>query len=183
LCKWAFDTCDRNKTKHLSKEELYSGLLLVYINIARYAGPAACYPPSRDIVDTLFDACDVDNSGTICEDEFDSIMIILSSQMTSRIVTYIVFLILLLPYFVDLCIYLLCWFGLDDTMKGIDQIFNSHAPALMTKAVDLVPDSFWEQLPESMASFAIFSVVIPYCWNWVDEYLEDVAESKKESSS
>ena len=69
LCQWAFNMCDKSKNKTLSKEELYSGLLLVYINLAKYAGPAACHPPTQEVVDMLFDACDNDNSGDICEKE------------------------------------------------------------------------------------------------------------------
>lgn len=226
LCHWAFHTCDTSQTNHLSKDELYSGLLLVYINIARYAGPAACYPPSREVVDTLFDACDVDNSGSIEKDEFVSIMVILSSQLTSRIVTYYVFLILLLPYFVDGCMDLFRWTGLVDVVKGMmgmdgasgvldksdstadatlgvmTKMMNlitgtdgaggvldktdsmaGATPGVMMRMMNLVPDTVWEQLPESVASFAIFSIVIPFCWNWVDEYLENVAERKKEYSA
>ncbi len=104
------------------------------------------------------------------------IMIVLSSQMTGRIVTYYIFLILLLPYIVDWCIRLFCYVGLDEVFKNVVGVFDTNAPVVVSKVVDVVPDTVWEQLPESIASFAIFSLVIPFCWNWVDEYLEDVAE-------
>ena len=34
------------------------------VNLAKYAGPAACYPPTRAVVDQLFDAADADHSGS-----------------------------------------------------------------------------------------------------------------------
>lgn len=184
LCQWAFNACDTSKTKNLSKDELYSGLLLVYLNIAKYAGPAACYPPSRSVVDNLFDACDVDKSGGICEEEFVTIIIILSSQMTWRIATYQIFLISLLPYVVDWCINLLCWIGLDDGLVYVKHKFDSYAPELFLRFFrDVIPDSFWDQLPESMTSFAIFCAVIPFCWDRMDRYVHHVAVKKGSSAT
>jgi hypothetical protein len=43
LCKWAFDVCDSNGTGAINETELYAGFLLVHLNLAKYAGPAACY--------------------------------------------------------------------------------------------------------------------------------------------
>ena len=43
LVEWAFDVCDSDQTGEVGKPELYAGLLLVHLNLAKYAGPAACY--------------------------------------------------------------------------------------------------------------------------------------------
>ena len=43
LTKWAFQVCDNNHTGSINKTELYAGFLLVHLNLAKYAGPAACY--------------------------------------------------------------------------------------------------------------------------------------------
>lgn len=43
LATWAFSVCDSDKTGEVGKLELYCGLLLVHLNLAKYAGPAACY--------------------------------------------------------------------------------------------------------------------------------------------
>jgi Ca2+-binding EF-hand superfamily protein len=47
----------------------------VHLNLAKYAGPAACYPATRQVVDQLFLASDDDNSGGIDENEFVNIMV------------------------------------------------------------------------------------------------------------
>ena len=49
-----------------------SSVLLIHLNLAKYAGPAACYPPTRDVCDTLFDKADTDNSGGISQEELGS---------------------------------------------------------------------------------------------------------------
>jgi hypothetical protein len=43
LAQWAFSVCDSDNTGEVGKTELYCGLLLVHLNLAKYAGPAACY--------------------------------------------------------------------------------------------------------------------------------------------
>ena len=42
LVDWAYNVCDKKKTNHISSEQLYSGLLLVHLNLARFCGSAAC---------------------------------------------------------------------------------------------------------------------------------------------
>ncbi len=42
LVDWAYGVCDTKKTNHISSEQLYSGLLLVHLNLARFCGSAAC---------------------------------------------------------------------------------------------------------------------------------------------
>jgi hypothetical protein len=177
LCTWAFKMCDNTKTGRLTKPELYSGLLLVYINLAKYAGPAACHPPSREVVDMLFDACDFDNSGDICEKEFVTIMIILSSQLTWRIFTFYTLMILLVPYVIMWTVNMLSFIGVEDTFLRMDRLIENYGPFPLNRAVVLVPDSVWEKLPKSLVSFGIFSFVIPYCWDTMDAHFQTVAET------
>jgi hypothetical protein len=43
LVKKTFAVCDNDKTGEVGKAELYAGLLLVHLKLAKFAGPAACY--------------------------------------------------------------------------------------------------------------------------------------------
>jgi len=176
LCKWAFKTCDTNLTGKLTKGELYTGLLLVYIKIARYAGPAACYPPSREIVDILFDASHSNESEDIDEDEFVMIMVVLFSQLTWRILSFYLLIITLVPYIIMSTLRILHNFGVDETFLRIDSVISAYAPFPINKIVDLVPDSVWIKLPESIVSCLVLSFALPYCWNKMDEYLEEVVD-------
>jgi hypothetical protein len=81
LTKWAFSVCDSDGTGQVGKTELYAGILLVHLQIAKYAGAAACYPPTRQVVDDLFEASDDDQSGGIDEKEFASILVICCAQI------------------------------------------------------------------------------------------------------
>ncbi|GKY97068.1 hypothetical protein MPSEU_000665300 [Mayamaea pseudoterrestris] len=75
LTKWAFKECDIKKTGRISKNDFYAGMLLVHIQLAKYAGSAACFPPTRQVCDKIFEACDEDNSETIDELEFNQCMV------------------------------------------------------------------------------------------------------------
>lgn len=176
LVKWAFGVCDRNKSGRINKTELYAGFLLVHLNLAKYAGPAACYPPTREYIEELFDASDDDNSGDIDETEFSTIMVILCSQITSRIAAYYTILILLVPYLISWTLDALDFVGVDRTIMRIDGMWDKYAPNVLQTLTNLVPDSTWETLPETLVSVALFYLAIPICWNTMDSYFRSVAE-------
>ena len=97
LCKWAFTEIDIDGSGHVDKKELYTGLLLVHLNLAKYVGPAACRPVTRDQADKLFDTMDVDHSGTLCQEEFTHVMVVLCSHVASRVVLLFGMTIMILP--------------------------------------------------------------------------------------
>jgi hypothetical protein len=43
LLDWAFSVCDSRRKGAIGESELYAGLLLVHLNLAKWAGPAACF--------------------------------------------------------------------------------------------------------------------------------------------
>lgn len=176
LCKWAFDVCDSNGTGSINETELYAGFLLVHLNLAKYAGPAACYPPPRSVVNQLFEASDDDNSGGIDEEEFTSIMVILCSQITSRILAYYAILILLVPYIVRMILVTLDIVGVDDSLLKVDSVFDAYAPSFMLWMVDWIPDTMWAELPNRIISLMLFFLVIPSLFNYIDETSRKRAE-------
>ena len=136
---------DTNEPPGLDKDELYKGVLLLHLRLAKYAGPAACnvsqwcenripshlsfginvkvlehlnfisasfsnhhicyipiflslQPPSITTVNTMFELFDFDNSGQIEEDEFLDIMIILCSQIATRVFFQWALTILIVPF-------------------------------------------------------------------------------------
>ena len=104
-----------DEDRRVGRNELYAGILVVHLNLAKYAGAAACYPPSRRKVDELFDAVDDDNSGYIDEEEFKQIVVICCVGVTSRIVVYYTILIFMVPYITS---------ALLTTFYGIDDLFG-----------------------------------------------------------
>eukprot|EP00559_Dactyliosolen_fragilissimus_P003079 CAMPEP_0184866994 /NCGR_PEP_ID=MMETSP0580-20130426/24630_1 /TAXON_ID=1118495 /ORGANISM="Dactyliosolen fragilissimus" /LENGTH=194 /DNA_ID=CAMNT_0027366977 /DNA_START=179 /DNA_END=763 /DNA_ORIENTATION=+ len=182
MCSWAFKTCDTESKGELTKSELYCGLILVYLNLSKYVGPAACFPPSREVVGMLFDLSDEDKSGGINEHEFSKIVIILSSQLTWRIVTYYAFLIMLVPYIVRWIIALLCFIGVDDTIFAVDKVFDRFAPASVQNVAALIPESVWNSLPQTLVRTSLFVFVIPYCWDGMDSLFQYLAKSDLEKN-
>lgn len=98
LTKYAFEVCDSNGEGKITRSELYAALLLVHVKLAKFCGPAACSPPSKEVVNQLFDASDDDQSGYIDEQEFTQIAIICCAQIASRIIVYLFALVFVVPY-------------------------------------------------------------------------------------
>jgi hypothetical protein len=114
------------------------------VNLAKYAGPVACYPPTRRVCNQLFDAADADKSGTIDKDEFVKIMGITCAQILSRITVYYLVLILLVPYLAT---------------KTVDRL-------------QIPNGSYKEMAAEQTIGLALFFCIIPFVWNNIDAYSE-----------
>jgi len=76
LTAWAFEVCDAEHSKAVDKSELYAGILLVHLQIARYAGVAACHPPGREQIYDLFDLIDWQRTGYLNEEDFTDIVVV-----------------------------------------------------------------------------------------------------------
>jgi len=151
-----FVACDTSKSGSVSKSELYVGLLSVHVTLARYAGPAACFPPSREVSDQLFEAADADNSGGIDKTEFKNILAILSAQILSRMLVYYLVLILYVP-----------WFS-----KQVIDTFDS------------IPEGgYLELVTEQCISVSIFTIAVPLLWNAIDSKTETTIEGMNCSSN
>lgn len=70
---------------HIGPTELYAGLLWVHVQLARYLGVAALYPPDRSVVYDLFLISDVDDSGGIDREEFNLIAKTTCAQIMGRL--------------------------------------------------------------------------------------------------
>ena len=90
---WAFKEVDQDNSGTISKEELYTGMLLIHLKLATYLGPAATQPMSRNRVNHIFNALDTDHSGSLDVEEFGYVMTILCSQIVSRIFITMVLLL------------------------------------------------------------------------------------------
>lgn len=46
----AFNDCDTSSSGEVDKQELYAGLLLVHLKLAKFAGAAACYVSYKNVL-------------------------------------------------------------------------------------------------------------------------------------
>jgi hypothetical protein len=164
LTKWAFSVCDNDKTGQLGKSELYAGLLLVHVNLAKYAGAAACYPPSRVVVEQLFEASDDDNSGYIDEEEFTSIVMICCGQISSRILVYYSIIVLLVPYLAR---------NIVSNIDALDLGSELLRPGLYLPkpVVDIAL-----HVMEPAVGLVFFFLLIPLLFNVIDSFSKTAAE-------
>jgi hypothetical protein len=94
----SFKNIDKDQSGTIDKNELYQGVLMVHLQLAKYFGASACQPASREYVDSLFDSLDVDSSGQLDVDEFSQIMIILCSEITSRVLLQWSTTLMIIPF-------------------------------------------------------------------------------------
>lgn len=99
LSNWAFEVCDPSRSGQLTPTELYAGILLIHLHLARYAGVAACHPPDRTQVDEFFRLADPKQSGTIGKQEFTNIVLLTFAHIGSRMLAYYVILLAAMPLF------------------------------------------------------------------------------------
>ena len=121
LTRWAFDICDAAGDGRINEDELYAGLLLVHLNLAKYVGVTACNPLNRTEVNELFqtaaasDPLNVLDRQTIGPNAFADIVVLSCAKISSRIIVYYTLLVLLVPFLTRRIIGL-CqqgWYGLD----------------------------------------------------------------------
>jgi hypothetical protein len=168
LAKWAFDACDADDKGRISKDELYAGILLVHIQLAKYVGVAACFPPTRQVCDQLFQASDDDGSGFIDQAEFTQILVICCAQILSRIVVYFTLMILLVPV------------AAHRVVKGAGLVLDlvQWQAEAETFAVFLWLESLLtlHGLTEKSVSLVLSFLVIPMIFNLIDSHSRRSAE-------
>lgn len=157
-----FHKIDKDNSGNVKEGELYTGLLFIHLKLALYAGPAACKAPSEATVLALFKSVDEDNSGTIDKTEFEHIMIILCSQITTRILLQMFFTLVLVRPLTRLILWLFGWNG----MKFLDDYLadGRYVKSILTT------------VPYTITSTLLICVCIPLLLDGVDSYFLGVAD-------
>ena len=97
LSEWCFEACDGDHSGSLTYDEVYAGVLLAHLHLARYAGIAALYPPSRNQVMEFCEKVDPKGKQAVGRTEFREIVKLTMAHLGSRIIIYYGFLVLLVP--------------------------------------------------------------------------------------
>lgn len=106
LTTWAFDKCDAAGDGRINRDELYAGILLVHLHLAKYVGMTACNPLNRTVVDELFDLAAkqdawslvVDGRQTIGREAFGEIVVLSCAKIASHVLVYYTLLVLFVPF-------------------------------------------------------------------------------------
>jgi hypothetical protein len=169
LTKWAFSVCDRIRQVKLATE-LYAGILLVHVQLTKYADAAACYPPTRQVIEQLFGASDDNNLKTIDEEESTTTFVVCCAHIPSRIFVYYALIILLVPVVADHIIaampHINKWMEWGVTSKsGMYAIFKRMQKILT-----------WGESAEKIVSLALFMLLVPMIFDWIDRCLSNAAD-------
>jgi Ca2+-binding EF-hand superfamily protein len=174
----AFAVVDADESGEVDEKELYSGLLLIHLKLGCYAGPAACRPVDRQRVRAVFQKMDVDHSGTLDRDEFREVMMVLCSNIFTRVLVQWSMTLMIVPlvaqYMLN-ALYLIhatFWNVVTDldeyspVMDNIELAIESARDAiasklprvlvatyhLIMKLLDKVPTSVWNTVPWTLLS-------------------------------
>ena len=152
LSAWAFEVCDTDQSGNIDKRAFYTGLLLVHLNLAKYAGVAACFPPTWEQINDLFDLADPNDTGHLNQQEFTDAVIVCFARMTSRIVVYYSTILLAVPYLVKFCLSLF-----------VPLLHKHWSRPWMGRAMAVA-----EWIVKQIATLAFFSVLVPQLFTRID---------------
>eukprot|EP00594_Rhizosolenia_setigera_P001146 CAMPEP_0178946938 /NCGR_PEP_ID=MMETSP0789-20121207/4562_1 /TAXON_ID=3005 /ORGANISM="Rhizosolenia setigera, Strain CCMP 1694" /LENGTH=215 /DNA_ID=CAMNT_0020626983 /DNA_START=89 /DNA_END=736 /DNA_ORIENTATION=+ len=171
MMKRSFQKMDYNGNGKVSQKELYTGLLLIHLQLANYVGSSACSPNDEATIDNFFEALDIDGSGKLGLDEFSLIMVICCSQIATRILFQMLMSISLVPLISKIVTsivwdYLLGHEDLTGFFVFIDTYFKE----------DGVVHKTLMNFPGTIIGLIASIFVIPFCLNKIDAFFYNVAE-------
>ena len=202
MVAYAFNTVDIDQSGSIDKKELYTGLLLIHLKIASYgAGPAACRPASKEYVDGMFDMLDEDKNGTLNNEEFTTLMTILCSQLTTRIILQLSMTLIIVPimaqYIVDFFQFVAVvvtkiLIKIDDAevitemiMRFLSRCWDGvlmFTPPIIQSAMDSVSDAvgdgLMDAMPLTVMSCLLGMIIVPWMLFKCDEFYNKVAIRK-----
>jgi Ca2+-binding EF-hand superfamily protein len=102
----AFGASDGNRSGLVNQEEMFAGMLFLHLTLAKHVGPAALNPPSRKVLNAMFEEADADNSGRLGKQQFREIMSVLIWIILIRTMVFYLVAIVTVPLLVVLVVYL-----------------------------------------------------------------------------
>ena len=132
-------------------------------------------PATRETVDKLFDASDVDKSGTIDEEEFTKIMVLTCGSIASRIVLYLALLLFLSPVLAKIIVTILAY---TIGSSAIVQFLIHAIRDPLTKVAVLNNLVNWDTLLESIFGKVVFMVAFPIVFGAIDSFHQAAAEGE-----
>lgn len=168
-CKKAFQAADKDGSGSLTRDELYTGVLELYLTMHLYGVPAKA--PTRQKVMNIMDDIDVDNSGTLDYSEFKRILQVLSELILQRALTQFS-LTLVCPFLASYIVLALKWACAD-----VMYYASLSAPATLTNLTKMLPGTLDETIVTTIMMLSVRPAL-----NLVDKRAEASAEAVKRKS-
>ena len=90
MVQMAFNDIDQDGSGTIARDELWAGVLMLYIRLRQQNIPAD--PPLRAVVDELLERCDFNRDGRLSLDEFEDVVNVLSVQALGRAIAMVFFI-------------------------------------------------------------------------------------------
>mmetsp|Transcript_38401 Transcript_38401/g.59320 ORF Transcript_38401/g.59320 Transcript_38401/m.59320 type:complete len:333 (-) Transcript_38401:337-1335(-) len=201
----AFDDIDGDGSNDIDEKELYSGLLLIHLQMGAYAGPAACKPISREKCHAVFTKMDVDGSGRLDKEEFSQVMMVLFGNVMMRVLFQYAATLMVVPLLAQYILQGIVWMGggipwvlqridpytpVDEMVEKywhqLEELVLEKAPAFAWKAgssvmevLDMVPESVWNTVPLTLLSTLLSMMIIPWTLMKIDDYFQSLADREQ----
>lgn len=139
-----FEKMDDSGDGLIDEAELYAGLLLMHVSLAKNAGAAACFPPDRATVDRMFRAADVDKNGLLNKQQFHWVMQNMCGAIIGRMMVYYAIMILTVP---------ICASGVVYLLHVPEQTYTENAIRLACAilVMNLIAPLLWGKIDERYA--------------------------------
>lgn len=108
-CSDVFRSIDVDENGSVDVQEIYTGVLLVYLKLAN-AGIRGLTPPSRSEIKLLIEHLDIDNDDTLSADEFTQVSAVLLGDIAGRVAIQAVLSMFIIPFLSWLLITIGCYF-------------------------------------------------------------------------
>jgi len=198
MCDKVFVAVDNDNSGEVDEKELYSGMLLIHLQLGMYLGPAACKPLARDKCDRIFARMDVDDSGTLDREEFREVMTMLFGNVFIRVIVQWSMTIMIVPmmartivsalYALMLEIYevvttldeyssIANWIELSIEASWSFVLNTLPQPLLLVcgEVGDLlatVPASVWSGIPITLVSVCLSIMIVPWIIYKIDDFFQ-----------
>lgn len=173
--KRVFYDLDADGSGELDGEELYNGVLMMHLNLAKVFGSAACKPPTREVVQNLFTDFDDDHSGSLNFDEFLSMCVLLMGEVLVRVVFQWLFTLVVSPFIGEFM--LRVWSKFYCFLVGRIGFFSMLDTVSNYAMVDRVLSFAPATLPLTLMSCIAACIIVPFVLNTIDNYFAEKAES------
>jgi hypothetical protein len=208
LLDQAFETVDQDRSGSVDEKELYSGLLLIHLQLGMYAGPAACKAISRQKCHSVFQKMDVDRSGSLDREEFDNVMCVLFGNVLLRVLFQYACTLMLVPVLAQYVYKGIVWLlavvtswllALDDDVDWANRLhaqtdliwisfvnwIEDDIPRVVQDGydavvgyVDRIPPEVWDTIPITLLSTILSLMIIPWSLLKIDDFFQYLAERK-----
>jgi len=160
----AFAKVDSDGSGNVDREELYTGVLWLYLTCNDYG--LRCSAPEKALVLEIMSIIDVDGSGTLDYKEFKQVLIVFSEQIFARAGMQLIFTILCPPTAGLIC-------------EIMEKVWSTLVPAALIPPRLVVASQYVPDAAPVVTVTTILTLLLPWALACVDALSSKASESRR----